>query len=294
MIGAGCDLDRYQRKTRAESHAGPARTGGALRRTGANRKVSQDRAALCIRRPPPAKAPPMNPPSPLAASAMVFAGGGARRGAALPGRPRDDRLARPGDGHRVPLGDAGRQRARQPCDGPARGLARAARRAAASSWRLLIGVGLLGGFTTFSSFSLELMLLIERGQVGLAFALRRDLGARRADRALRRPHRHAARGMTGQPLPGRPPVHRRRRRRRRAARPLVQAPPAARSASPRSAAGRAPGRSGVDGKRAKPEDRLERRPGPARAPGRRDCQAQGRSARAASCPKSRPPRPRRW
>lgn len=35
--------------------------------------------------------------------------------------------------------------------------------------RLLLGVGLLGGFTTFSSFSLELMLLIERGQASLAF-----------------------------------------------------------------------------------------------------------------------------
>jgi CrcB protein len=35
-------------------------------------------------------------------------------------------------------------------------------------YRLLIGVGLLGGFTTFSAFSLELMLLIERGQPALA------------------------------------------------------------------------------------------------------------------------------
>lgn len=38
------------------------------------------------------------------------------------------------------------------------------------TWRLLVGVGLLGGFTTFSAFSLELMLLIERGQAGTAFA----------------------------------------------------------------------------------------------------------------------------
>lgn len=38
------------------------------------------------------------------------------------------------------------------------------------TWRLLIGVGLLGGFTTFSSFSMEMVLLAERGMIGSAIA----------------------------------------------------------------------------------------------------------------------------
>jgi len=34
--------------------------------------------------------------------------------------------------------------------------------------RLFLGVGLLGGFTTFSAFSLETVQLLGRGQVGTA------------------------------------------------------------------------------------------------------------------------------
>jgi fluoride exporter len=34
--------------------------------------------------------------------------------------------------------------------------------------RLFVGVGVMGGFTTFSAFSLEMMQMVERGQMGLA------------------------------------------------------------------------------------------------------------------------------
>lgn len=39
-----------------------------------------------------------------------------------------------------------------------------ARTGAGEGWRLFIGVGILGGYTTFSSFSLDTITLIERGQ----------------------------------------------------------------------------------------------------------------------------------
>ncbi|MCR5875395.1 fluoride efflux transporter CrcB [Phenylobacterium sp. J426] len=38
------------------------------------------------------------------------------------------------------------------------------------TWRLLLGVGVLGGFTTFSAYSLEVALMIERRAFGQAFA----------------------------------------------------------------------------------------------------------------------------
>ncbi len=39
---------------------------------------------------------------------------------------------------------------------------------ASENWQLALGVGLLGGFTTFSAFSLELVQLAQRGQIGQA------------------------------------------------------------------------------------------------------------------------------
>ena len=41
---------------------------------------------------------------------------------------------------------------------------------APASLRIFVATGLLGGFTTFSTFSLETVLLYERGQLGLAVA----------------------------------------------------------------------------------------------------------------------------
>ncbi|MBD8618729.1 fluoride efflux transporter CrcB [Sphingomonas sp. CFBP 13728] len=44
-----------------------------------------------------------------------------------------------------------------------------ARNTASETWRLLLGVGVLGGFTTFSAFSLDVVTMIERGAFGVAF-----------------------------------------------------------------------------------------------------------------------------
>jgi CrcB protein len=36
------------------------------------------------------------------------------------------------------------------------------------NWRLLLGVGVLGGYTTFSSFSLDVVTMAQRGDLGVA------------------------------------------------------------------------------------------------------------------------------
>jgi CrcB protein len=39
---------------------------------------------------------------------------------------------------------------------------------ASQSWRLFLMTGILGGYTTFSAFSLDTAVLYERGEIGLA------------------------------------------------------------------------------------------------------------------------------
>ena len=39
---------------------------------------------------------------------------------------------------------------------------------AAASWRLFLMTGILGGYTTFSAYSLDSIVLYERGEIGLA------------------------------------------------------------------------------------------------------------------------------
>ncbi|MCT2559005.1 fluoride efflux transporter CrcB [Tsuneonella sp. YG55] len=108
-------------------------------------------------------------PSPLAASAMVFAGGGA--GAVL--RYQLGRTMTHWLGPNVVTAFPWATLAANVTGSLAMGLLAgylARFGTGGEHWRLLIGVGLLGGFTTFSAFSLELMLLIERGQAGSALS----------------------------------------------------------------------------------------------------------------------------
>jgi len=43
------------------------------------------------------------------------------------------------------------------------------RSGASQHWRLFLTTGILGGYTTFSTFSLDVAVLYERGEFGLAF-----------------------------------------------------------------------------------------------------------------------------
>ena len=118
----------------------------------------------------PAKGRSMTAPSPLTASAMVFAGGGA--GAVLRyqlGRAMTGALG-PATVSAFPWATLAANVIGSLAMGLLAGWLAKAGSGADEGWRLVLGVGLLGGFTTFSAFSLELMLLIERGQAGSAFA----------------------------------------------------------------------------------------------------------------------------
>ena len=77
---------------------------------------------------------------------------------------------------------------------------------ASQRWRLFLTTGILGGYTTFSAFSLDAALLYQRGELGLAALYVLGLGGavdRRPVRGPRagaqfllnnRPHAHSAGG----------------------------------------------------------------------------------------------------
>lgn len=111
----------------------------------------------------------MNPVSPLAANALVFVGGGT--GAVL--RHQIGRAMTGWLGPQAMMSFPWATLTVNVSGSLAMGLLAgwlARHGSGGETWRLLVGVGLLGGFTTFSAFSLELMLLVERGQAATAFA----------------------------------------------------------------------------------------------------------------------------
>ena len=57
---------------------------------------------------------------------------------------------------------------------------------ASQHWRLFLTTGILGGYTTFSAFSLDTVLLYERGEIGAGGALRAGLGRSRRSAACSR------------------------------------------------------------------------------------------------------------
>ena len=58
---------------------------------------------------------------------------------------------------------------------------------ASQPWRLFLMTGILGGYTTFSAYSLDAALLYERGELAVRCALRRWLGGPLDCRAVCRP-----------------------------------------------------------------------------------------------------------
>jgi CrcB protein len=58
---------------------------------------------------------------------------------------------------------------------------------ASQPWRLFLMTGILGGYTTFSAFSLDTALLYERGELGLAAGLCAGVGGAVDRRAVCRP-----------------------------------------------------------------------------------------------------------
>ena len=58
---------------------------------------------------------------------------------------------------------------------------------ASQPWRLFLMTGILGGYTTFSAFSLDTALLYERGEIGLAAVLCAGIGGVFDRRPVRRP-----------------------------------------------------------------------------------------------------------
>ena len=110
----------------------------------------------------------MNAPSPLAASALVALGGAVGSLARWQAGRGITRLLGPQQVAAFPWATLAVNVAGSLAMGlPAGWLVRNGQ--VGETWRLLVGVGLLGGFTTFSAFSLELMMLIERGQGATAF-----------------------------------------------------------------------------------------------------------------------------